>query len=72
MVNILFITGLWKNGFKNLENKWIGFCQYRKFWSSEKDKYQHFRKLKTSYFKRCITKYSHYESILESQCLLIN
>ena len=27
---------LWKNGFKNLENKWIGFCQYRKFWSTKK------------------------------------
>lgn len=27
---------LWKNGFKNLENKWIGFCQYRKFWSIKK------------------------------------
>ena len=24
---------LWKNNMKNLENKWIGFCQYRKFWA---------------------------------------
>ena len=22
---------LWKNEIKNLKNKWIGFCQYRKF-----------------------------------------
>ena len=27
---------LWKNYFDNLdEKKWIGFCQYRKFWSLE-------------------------------------
>lgn len=24
---------LWKNYLKNLNNQWIGFCQYRKFWS---------------------------------------
>ena len=24
---------LWKNHLENLEQKWIGFCQYRKFWS---------------------------------------
>ncbi len=27
---------LWKNGIKNLEKEWIGFCQYRKFWSVKK------------------------------------
>ena len=24
---------LWKNGLNELEDKWIGFCQYRKYWS---------------------------------------
>ena len=24
---------LWKNDFANLDDNWIGFCQYRKFWS---------------------------------------
>ena len=23
---------MWKNEIKKLENDWIGFCQYRKFW----------------------------------------
>ena len=27
---------LWKNNMNNLEDKWIGFCQYRKFWSTKK------------------------------------
>ena len=25
---------LWKNYLENLEDGWIGFCQYRKFWST--------------------------------------
>ena len=29
---------LWKNEIKNLKNKWIGFCQYRKFWSLKNKK----------------------------------
>ena len=24
---------LWKNHLKNIKEDWIGFCQYRKFWS---------------------------------------
>ena len=24
---------LWKNYLNKLDNKWIGFCQYRKFWT---------------------------------------
>ena len=27
---------LWKNHLKNIETKWIGFCHYRKFWTTEK------------------------------------
>jgi len=29
---------LWKNYFEKIENSWIGFCQYRKFWTVEKEK----------------------------------
>ena len=28
---------LWKNYLDKIEDEWIGFCQYRKFWSVEKD-----------------------------------
>ena len=28
---------LWKNYLDKVKNDWIGFCQYRKFWSTEKD-----------------------------------
>ena len=27
------VQTVWKNNFDRTENKWIGFCQYRKFWS---------------------------------------
>ena len=27
---------LWKNKIEELDDKWIGFCQYRKFWSTNK------------------------------------
>ena len=27
---------LWKNNIKEPENDWVGFCQYRKFWTTEK------------------------------------
>ena len=30
---LTFHYWLWKNNMKNLEDKWIGFCQYRKFWA---------------------------------------
>ena len=28
---------LWKNYLEKIENNWIGFCQYRKFWSTENE-----------------------------------
>ena len=28
---------LWKNYLDKIDDEWIGFCQYRKFWSVEKD-----------------------------------
>ena len=35
---------LWKNGIENIKNEWIGFCQYRKFWSL-KDNITEYRNL---------------------------
>jgi len=29
---------LWKNYLNKLEDGWIGFCQYRKFWSLKSEK----------------------------------
>ena len=28
---------IWKNYLDKLNDEWIGFCQYRKFWSTEKE-----------------------------------
>ena len=28
---------IWKNEINNLKNEWIGFCQYRKYWSNTKE-----------------------------------
>ena len=33
---------LWKNQIKNNSDEWVGFCQYRKFWSIKKGKKKHF------------------------------
>ena len=30
---------LWKNNKIDFENKWIGFCQYRKFWQKDSNEY---------------------------------
>ena len=29
---------IWKNKIDNLKNNWIGFCQYRKYWSIKNNK----------------------------------
>ena len=45
---------LWKNEIKNLkEENWIGFCQYRKFWSNteEKIKFDNINKLNQNLVK---------------------
>ena len=33
-----FHYNLWKNGLNKIENNWVGFCQYRKFWTIENKK----------------------------------
>ena len=54
MENILFIIGYGKikRSF-NHENEWIGFCQYRKFWSlkDKKKKYNNLDELKKDLLK---------------------
>ena len=37
MANILFIIGFGKINYSTMK-EWIGFCQYRKFWTLEKNK----------------------------------
>ena len=50
---------LWKNYLEKIKEEWIGFCQYRKFWSlnylEHKDIktniYQTFERIKQSYYE---------------------
>ena len=58
---------LWKNYFKNLEeNKWLGFCQYRKFWSLNDVNFEDLslRKLKEISLKEIPSKFEKYDVIL--------
>ena len=57
---------IWKNYLKNLKEEWVGFCQYRKFWSLSNlektpEKFEQFKE----YPIREIPKgYSSYEAII--------
>ncbi len=57
---------IWKNNIKNLENKWIGFCQYRKFWVLNKKEvnFTDINKFSESLLKKIPDDYENYESIL--------
>jgi len=57
---------LWKNNMKNLENKWIGFCQYRKFWAINNKEINliDFNKFSDSLLKKIPDNYENYDSIL--------
>ena len=57
---------IWKNNIKNLENKWIGFCQYRKFWALNKKEvnFTDINKFSDSLLKKIPDDYENYESIL--------
>ena len=59
---------LWKNEIKNLENKWIGFCQYRKFWviDNQEKKFSDFDEFSDSLLKKIPNNYAEYDSILGS------
>ena len=58
---------LWKNELKNLEKEnWIGFCQYRKFWSrySQKKDYNNLDYLKKDLIHQIPKEYEQFDSIL--------
>ena len=57
---------LWKNEIKNLKNKWIGFCQYRKFWSLKNKKitFNTLNEFKENIIEYIPEEFSKYESIL--------
>lgn len=64
---------IWKNKINELNEKWIGFCQYRKFWSLKKNeiKYDTIEELNKSLLKEIPSHYENYESIL-GEPMLIN
>ena len=57
---------LWKNEIENFKNEWIGFCQYRKFWSLQNNKqnYKNLENLKENIIHEIPEYYNNYESIL--------
>ena len=57
---------LWKNNLKNMDDGWIGFCQYRKFWTKDKINIQDisFNDLDKNVLKKIPSNYDDYESIL--------
>ncbi|MDC0164299.1 DUF4422 domain-containing protein [Candidatus Pelagibacter bacterium] len=57
---------IWKNKIDELNEKWIGFCQYRKFWTLEKNKkeFDTIDELNRSLLKNIPPQYENYESIL--------
>ncbi len=57
---------LWKNKINELDNKWIGFCQYRKFWCNNNYNKQvkDFSNFENLLIKTIPNEYNSYESIL--------
>ena len=57
---------IWKNYLDKLDDGWIGFCQYRKFWSLKKYKTEdiNFNSLNSQVLKEIPNKFDEYESIL--------
>ena len=57
---------LWKNYLDNLDESWIGFCQYRKFWSLKNYNTEHinFNTLDSQVLKEIPKELQDYESIL--------
>tara|TARA_B100001564_G_C20665249_1_gene683455 strand:+ start:732 stop:1538 length:807 start_codon:yes stop_codon:yes gene_type:complete len=57
---------IWKNEIKNLEDNWIGFCQYRKYWVDKKahENINGLTNLNEVVLKEIPSKLSSYESIL--------
>ena len=64
---------IWKNYLDKLDDTWIGFCQYRKFWSLEKNKTENinFNSLNSQILKEIPSKFDRYDSIL-GQPMFVN
>ena len=57
---------IWKNYLNKLDNEWIGFCQYRKFWSLEKSSKEeiNLNNLNNKVLKEIPARLNEYDSIL--------
>ena len=57
---------IWKNYLERLDTKWIGFCQYRKFWSLKDHKTENINinSLNNHVLKNIPNDFENYESIL--------
>ena len=57
---------IWKNYIDKMEDGWIGFCQYRKFWSLKQYKNEdiNFNNLNSKVLKEIPKEFDEYESIL--------
>ncbi len=64
---------IWKNQIENLNNEWIGFCQYRKYWSNENviKTIKNLKDLNNQILKDIPKKYENFDSIL-GEPLFIN
>lgn len=56
---------IWKNYLEKLDNGWVGFCQYRKFWSLEEHKNEdiNFNNLNSKIIKEIPKEFDNYETI---------
>jgi len=57
---------MWKNYLDKLDNEWVGFCQYRKFWSLEQHKNEdiNINNLNSKVLKEIPKEFDKYETIL--------
>ena len=64
---------LWKNYLNKLEDGWIGFCQYRKFWSLKEENKENINinNINDKILKEIPEEFQNYESIL-TQPLFVN
>ena len=64
---------LWKNYLNSLEDGWIGFCQYRKFWSLNEENKENIdiNNINNKILKEIPEEFQNYESIL-TQPLFVN
>ena len=57
---------IWKNEIENIKNEWIGFCQYRKFWSLKNNiiGYENLSELKKNIVINLPDTFQSFESVL--------